>query len=234
VALYLAVVGLWRLAFVGFTADHWLGLFLSFGGAMVLGVGVPVVYTVWLRRRPLASLGLGFRRLWATLTLGALFAGVQALTMFWGYQLPARVDWVPLLVLSLAVGLFEAVFFRGFVQGRLQAAFGTGPAVAGAAALYALYHVGYGMGIGELGFLFALGVVYAVAYRLVENVLVLWPLLTPLGAWFNNMEAGDVQLPWTAILGFADVLGLMALVIWLAYKHQRRQPGIRQLPRSAV
>ena len=130
--LYLAVVGLWRLAFTGFTADRWLGLFLSFGGGMVLGVGGPVAYTVWLRSRPLASLGLGAHRLRATLTLGLLFAGVQAVTMFWGYRLPAPVDWVPLLVLALTVGLFEAVFFRGFVQGRLQAAFGTGPAVAGA------------------------------------------------------------------------------------------------------
>ena len=31
-------------------------------------------------------------------------------------------------------------------------------------------------------FLFGLGVVYAVAYRLSENVLVLWPLLIPLGS----------------------------------------------------
>jgi hypothetical protein len=28
-ALYLAVVALWRLAFTVFTADRWLGLFLS-------------------------------------------------------------------------------------------------------------------------------------------------------------------------------------------------------------
>jgi uncharacterized protein len=131
------------------------------------------------------------------------------------------VNWVPLLVLSLAVGLFEAIFFRGFIQARLEASFGTGPAVAGAALLYALYHIGYGMAVGELGFLFALGVVYAVAYRLVQNVLVLWLLLTPLGAWFGNMEAGDIQLPWASILGFADVLGLMALVIWLAHRHRR-------------
>jgi len=142
-ALYLAVVGLWRLAFTVFTADRWLGLFLCFGGGMLLGVGGPVVYTVWLRRRPLRSLGLGMHRLPATVALGLLFAGVQALIMLWGYELPAPVDWVPLLVLSLAVGLFEAVFFRGFVQGRLQASFGTGPAVAGASVLYALYHVGH-------------------------------------------------------------------------------------------
>lgn len=45
-----------------------------------------------------------------------------------------------------------------------------------------LYHVGYGMGGDEMVFLFGLGVVYAVAYRLSENVLVLWPLLIPLGS----------------------------------------------------
>jgi membrane protease YdiL (CAAX protease family) len=221
-ALYLAVVGLFRLAFTGFTTDQLLGLFLSFAGGLVLGVAGPIVYTVWLRRRPLRSLGLGAHRLRATIALGLLFAGVQAATMLWGYRLPAPENWVPLLVMSLTVGLFEAVFFRGFVQGRLQASFGTGPAVAGAASLYALYHLGYGMGAGELVFLFGLGVVYAVAYRLTENILVLWPLLTPLGAWFNNLEAGDIQLPWASIAGFGDVLGLMALVIWLAYRHQRR------------
>jgi len=231
-ALYLAVVGLWRLAFTVFTADRWLPLFLCFGAGMLLGVAGPVVYTVWLRHRTLRSLGLGVHRLRETLILGLGFAAVQAVIMLWGYALPAPVDWLPLLVMSLAVGLFEAIFFRGFVQGRLEASFGTGPAVVGAAGLYALYHIGYGMGLGELGFLFALGVVYAVAYRLVENILVLWPLLTPIGGWFATMDAGDIELPWASLLGFADVLGLMALVIWLASKHQRRRPDRRQLPRQ--
>jgi membrane protease YdiL (CAAX protease family) len=180
--LYLAVVGLWRLAFTVFGADRWLGLFLCFGGGMVLGVAVPVIYTVWLRRRPLASLGIGTHQLRATVALGVLFGGVQAVIMLWGYQLPAPVDWMPLLVGALAVGLFEAIFFRGFIQGHLEASLGTGPAVAGAAALYALYHLGYGMGLADMGFLFALGVVYAVVYRLTSNILVLWPLLTPWAA----------------------------------------------------
>jgi uncharacterized protein len=136
-------VGLWRLAFTVFTADRWLALFLCFGGDMLLGVAGPVVYTVWLRRRPLRSLGLGAHRLRATLALGLLLPGCRPPSCCGGYRLPAPADWVPLLVLSLAVGLFEAIFFRGFLQGRLEASFGTGPAVAAAAGLYALYHVGY-------------------------------------------------------------------------------------------
>ncbi|HSJ45229.1 MAG TPA: CPBP family intramembrane glutamic endopeptidase [Euzebyales bacterium] len=219
--LYLAVVGLFRLAFVGFTADRVLGLFLAFAGGLILGVAGPVGYTTWVRHRPLRTLGLGVHALRPTLALAALFGGVQFAIMFWGYALPAPVDWVPLLVLSLTVGVFEAVFFRGFVQGRLEASFGTVGGVGGAAVLYALYHVGYGMAGGEMVFLFGLGVVYAIAYRLVENVLVLWPLLTPIGAFFNYVESGDIALPWASILGFADVLGVMAAVIWLAARRQR-------------
>ncbi len=152
-----------------------------------------------------------------------------------GHRLPAPVDWVPLLVMSLTVGLFEAVLFRGFVQGRLEASFGIGPSVAGAAALYGLYHLGYGMRAGDLAFLFVLGVVYAIAYQLCQNLLVLWPLLTPLGPG-SHLEAGDVELPWASITGFADVLAVMAVVIWLAHRHRRWRPRVRRrrLPRRIV
>ena len=67
-----------------------------------------------------------------SVALALTFGGVQFAIMFWGYALPAPVDWVPLLVMSLTVGLFEAVFFRGFIQGRLEDSFGTAAGVAGA------------------------------------------------------------------------------------------------------
>jgi membrane protease YdiL (CAAX protease family) len=223
--LYVAVVALFRVAFTVFTTDRVAGLFLSFGAALLIGVAGPVVYTVWVRHRPLASLGIGLHNHGRTVRLGLLFAGVQFAITLWGYDLPQSVDWVPLLVMTLTVGLFEAIFFRGFVQGRLEAALGTGPAALGAAALYALYHVGYGMGADEMVFLFGLGVVYAVAYRLSENVLVLWPLLIPLGSFFAQLEAGDLvgELPWASVAGFADVLVAMTVVIWLAARSERRR-----------
>lgn len=221
--MYAGVVALFTLAFRVFTQDQVLGLFLSFAGGMLLGVIGPVVYTVWYRRRSLADLGLTTQNTRQALALGVVLAAVQFALTLWGYDLPRPVDWVPLLVLALTVGLFEAVFFRGFVQTRLEAGFGPVVGVGGAALLYAAYHVGYGMGPGEMVFLFGLGVVYAVAYALVRNVLVLWPLLVPLGSFFNNLESGDIALPWASILGFADVLGLMAAVVWLAHRHERRR-----------
>lgn len=79
---------------------------------------------------------------------------------------------------------------------------------------------GYGMGFGDMTFLLGLGVVYAVAYRLVRNGLVLWPLLTPLGSFFANVEAGDIELPWASIMGFVDVAALMVTIIVIAHRHE--------------
>jgi membrane protease YdiL (CAAX protease family) len=108
--------------------------------------------------------------------------------------------------MALVVGAFESIFFRGFVQSRLEAQFGPRAGIAAAAALYGLYHVGYGMQLTEIGFL-----------------LVLWPLLTPLGSFFANLEAGDIPLPWASILGFGDVLVVIVVVIVLARRHERRR-----------
>ncbi|MET3952963.1 CPBP family glutamic-type intramembrane protease [Arthrobacter sp. UYEF36] len=238
-ALYIIVVALFRVAFTVVTATNVLGLFLCFGAGLVLGVAGPVFYTV-KRGRPLSDLGLWWGNRKQATALGLILASIQFAITLVGYPLPAPVEWVPLLVMSLTVGAFETVFFRGFVQIRLSASFGQAPGIALAAGLYAAYQVGYGMGGEGLVFLFGLGVVYAVAFAMVRSVLVLWPLLTPLGSFFNNLNSGDIELPWEAILGFADVLGLMVAAVWLGHRRlQRKRPqraatpprGKGQMPR---
>jgi membrane protease YdiL (CAAX protease family) len=222
--LYVAVVALFRLAFTVFGTDNVLGLFLCFAAGMLVGVAGPIIYTVWIRHRPLSSLGLGSDRWKSAVALGIVLAGVQLSMTLVGTSLPEDPeDWVPLLVMSLTVGAFETVFFRGFIQDRLRSMTGQAAGVTAAAALYALYHVGYGMSGLELVFLFGLGTVYAVAYALVRNGLVLWPLLTPLGSFFNNLNNAQIELPWASILGFLDVLAVMAAVLWLARRRSKRK-----------
>jgi len=156
--------------------------------------------------------------------LALVFGAVQFALTLWGVSLPANAEsWVPLLVMALVVGVFESIFFRGFVQGRLEAQYGPVVGAAAAAVLYGLYHVGYGMGLSEIGFLLGLGVVYAVAFATARNLLVLWPLLTPLGSFFANLRAGDIALPWVSILGFGDVLVVIVVVIVFAWRHERRR-----------
>lgn len=239
VVLYVAVVAALRLAFVGFTTESMAGLFISFGvvGLLLLGVAAPVFYNVGLRHRPLRSLGVGLHNWRPTLALGLVFAAVQFSLTLWGYDLPQPVNWVPLLLMSLTVGVFESIFFRGFIQNRLEASFGPVLGVGLAAVMYGLYHFGYAMGSTEIVFLAGLGVVYAVAFRATRNVFVLWPLLTPLGSLFNNLEAGDIVLPWASMVGFGEVLIAMAVVLWLAHRYWKRHPqktaGQEQDDRSA-
>lgn len=115
--LYLAVVGLWRLAFTVFTADRWLGLFLCFGGGMLLGLAGPIVYTVWLSRRPLRSLGLLMHQLPATVAVGLLFAGVQAAVMLWGFDLP----WASVAGFADVLGLMALVIWLAYRHSRALA-----------------------------------------------------------------------------------------------------------------
>ncbi|WP_244247082.1 CPBP family intramembrane glutamic endopeptidase [Nocardioides euryhalodurans] len=220
--MYVGVVGLMRLAFVGFTTDHVAGLFLSFAAALLLGVVGPIYFTVWRRRADLSDLGLRLGDWRTTGLLALVFAGVQFALTLWGYDLPAPVDWVPLLVMALVVGVFETIFFRGFIQNRLEAAYGPVGGIGVASVLYGLYHVGYGMGGSELLFLTGLGIVYAVAFAQTRSALVLWPLLTPLGSFFNAVDSGDIDLPWASIAGFVDVLAVMVLTGWLARRHVRK------------
>ncbi|HKZ19330.1 MAG TPA: CPBP family intramembrane glutamic endopeptidase [Acidimicrobiia bacterium] len=223
-ALYGAVIAFYRLAFV-VVKENDLLLFLFFAIGLLVGVVGAVVYTVWARKRPLESLGLSLSSLPRVALLALLFAAVQFSITLWGYDLPETQGWVTLLGMALMVGLFESIFFRGFVQERLQASLGSAPAVFGAALLYGVYHVGYGMGLEEVIFLSGLGVVYGLAYLAARNILVLWPLLTPLGSLFAQLEGGELvgRLPWAALFGFADVMAVMATAIWLAHRHLRKR-----------
>lgn len=86
------------------------------------------------------------------------------------------------------------------------------------------------MGGSEILFLTGLGVVHAVAFALTRNVLVLWPLLTPLGSFFASVTAGDIDLPWASIAGFADVVAVMVVVMWLAHRHEHRRDRADAVP----
>jgi uncharacterized protein len=167
-------------------------------------------------RTPTAGLELGLtRKNWRqAVGLGLVLGAIQFFLTLYGYDLPTPVEWVPLLTMSLMVGLFEAIFFRGFVQTRLSASFGPVPGVVAAAALYALYHVGYGMGLREMVFLFALGLVYGIAYAC--------------AAFYNSLQSGEIDLPWASIAGFVDVMAIMFAAVWFAHRRECRD-GLRPL-----
>ena len=142
-------------------------------------------------------------------------------------QLPPFAPLLPLVALALAIGFFEAVFWRGWVLLRLEDAFGIIPAILLSSILYAAYHIGYGMPLSEIGFLFLIGIMFAVAFRLTKSVFILWPLFQPMGQ-LVTLTLDGLSLPIMATLGFVDVLALMTLFIWLAVRYHRKHAGSPQ------
>jgi hypothetical protein len=208
-----------------FTTERVAANFIVFGPITLAGLGValPALYTVLVRHRPLNDLGLTLCHLLPSLVLSLLLGWdtyrqtLATLGVTWGRE------HVPLVVMVVAVGLFEAVFFRGWLQLRFEEAFGVVPGVILGALCYSLYHVGYGMVRGEMLFLFGLGLVFAAVFRLTRNVIVLWPFYTPVGGLYTNLSEG-LTLPFDATYGFVLTLGLMVAVIVVAgVLYRRRQ-----------
>lgn len=239
----LAIVALSWLLVVGslYTANFIVGLeplggmgyFLVYAviGATLFGIGIPLYWMVVVRRRPLSDLGITRRNWVLSLVLQLVFAALLYFATLRVTPLPSFEVLLPLLALTLAIGFFEAIFWRGWVLLRFEEAFGIIPAILLGSALYALYHIGYGMGTSEIVFLFFIGILFAVAFRLTKNILILVPLFQPMGQLVTLINDG-LTLPLGASMGFMMVLALMlALVVLAARYHSRhREQGTTKLP----
>jgi membrane protease YdiL (CAAX protease family) len=216
---YLLVVGALFTAFQVFTTERMAANFITFGpiGLALIGIGIPVFYTKVVRHQPLADVGITKRHLVPSLALSLLLGydtyrnTLASMDVTWDRSL------VPVITMVLTVGLFEAVFFRGWLQLRFEKAFGLIPGLLLGALCYSFYHVGYGMEVQELAMLFFLGITFGAMFRLTKSIFALWPFYTPVGGLFNNLSEG-LTMPFEATYGFLLTLGLMALLIGLALK----------------
>ena len=223
VACFLCVVACLYVAMQVFTWTRIAPAFITFGPLTLagLGVAVPVFYTVLVRRRSLANLGITRANLPVSLFLGLLMGAETARGTLMNVDRAFTADVVPLVLMSLAVGLFEAIFFRGWLQQRFQDDFGVVPGVILAALCYSLYHVGYGMAVGELFYLFYLGVIFGSIFHLTKNVFVLWPFFTPVGGFYETFSSG-LTMPFAATYGFLLTLGLMLAALLAGTQIARR------------
>ena len=216
-ASYLLVVAGLYAAFQVFTTERVAANFLTFAPITLglIGVAAPTLYTTLARRRPLEDLGITVRNLLPSLGLSLLLGWDTYRNTLATLEITSGRSLVPLIALALTVGLFEAIFFRGWLQLRFEDAFGVIPGLVLAALAYSLYHIGYGMEPDELVFLFFLGITFGAMFRLTKSILVLWPLYTPVGGLFTNLRDG-LSMPFEATYGFVLTMALMVGALVLA------------------
>lgn len=177
-------------------------------GATCFGVGIPLYWTVVVRKRPISDLGLKRDHLGLSIILQLIFAALQFVGAYRDLHIPTFENLLPLIALALTIGFFEAVFWRGWVLLRLEECFGVIPSIVIGSILYSAYHIGYGMPVSEMFFLFFIGVMYAVAFRITKNIIILWPIFQPMGQLVTLIRDG-LPLPLIASLGFTEALILM-------------------------
>jgi membrane protease YdiL (CAAX protease family) len=190
-------------------------------GATLFGIGLPLYWMTVIQKRPLADLGITTRGLGLSIVLQLIFAALQFAGTLAKTQMPSFAALLPLAALALCIGFFEAVFWRGWVLLRLEESFGMIPAIVIGSALYAAYHIGYGMPSSEMIFLFFIGIMFAIVFRLTKNIFILWPLFQPMGQLITLIKDG-LALPVAASLGFVDALALMFVLVWLASRYYRK------------
>ena len=196
-------------------------------GATLFGVGLPLYWMVVIQKRPLADLGITTRGLGLSIILQLIFAAIQFASTLAKTGVPSLETFLPLLALALCIGFFEAIFWRGWVLLRLEESFGILPAIIVGSALYAAYHIGYGMPASEMIFLFFIGVMFAVIFRLTKNIFILYPFFQPMGQLITLIK-DNLKLPVAASLGFIDALALMVVLIWLASKYYKKHSAQNQ------
>lgn len=223
---WLLVVGSLHTATVIVGADVWGGMayftLYAVVGALLFGVGIPLYWIVIVQRHPLSDLGITTRFLGLSLVLQLVFAALQFMGTLAKAQLPPIEEFLPLITLALCIGFFEAFFWRGWVLLRLEESFGTIPAILVGSALYAAYRIGYGTPSSEMNFLFLIGIMFAVAFRLTKNIFILYPIFQPMRQLVTLIKDG-LKLPLPASLGFVEVLIVMLVLVWLAGRYQKKQ-----------
>lgn len=212
--MWCLVVSTLYTAFQVFTTARVAANFITFGFGTILlcGISLPLAYMKIIKGKDLDTLGISTKKIIPSIVLCIVLAAVQYSQTLANVTLPGIRHLVPLITMGLAVGLFENIFFRGWIQQRFEEAFGLLPGILLASIFYSLYHIGYGMTWSEMHVLFYVGIFYAVVFRFTQNIFILYPFLTPSGALYTNIKEG-LMLPFEATYGFVIVIALSVVTI---------------------
>jgi hypothetical protein len=81
------------------------------------------------------------------------------------------------------------------------------------------------MSSNEMVFLFFIGLMFAVVFRLTRNIFILWPLFQPMGQLITLIN-DQLTLPLLSALGFIEVLIAMLVLVWLASRYARKHQSV--------
>ena len=120
---------------------------------------------------------------------------------------------------------FEEFLFRGFIQRQLEHKFGWGIAIFFSGLFFSLYHLGYPgfRSVEDLLLLFAVGIGFAIAFKLSDNNLIVSYFVNLPNAIITYMLKSK-QFPvltWTSSL-YAAITIIIVILIFFYYIKKRQ------------
>lgn len=201
-------------------------IFYNLAYGMVFSFLVPL-YCLCKEKGPLSSVGikkLEVRQFIVLIVFVAFSIGGQLIPMILaGEQIPWHLlptGIVPLIMTTF----FEEFLFRGFIQGRIEQHFGWLSAIIISGMLFSFYHLGYPgfRTIGDILLLFAVGVGFAIAYKLSGNNLLV--------SYFVNLPNAFVtyllkynQFPTMGLSATIAAAITLTLILIIFYSAKRKR-----------
>jgi membrane protease YdiL (CAAX protease family) len=145
----------------------------------IFGLGIciffPLLYVGIIRKEPLASIGLTIKGWQKAIMIALAFLAISIPGQFIGKNVsfPSFDKFIYISIPLFMSSLFEEIYFRGFIQTKLEKAFGIIPAVLLSGMFFSLYHLGYPKfrSMELLLTMFLVGVLFAIAFRMTNNVI---------------------------------------------------------------
>ena len=144
-----------------------------------------------------------------------------------------RWDVLPIAILPLIMTtFFEEFLFRGFLQTRLEKQFGALVAIIVSGLLFAIYHLGYSgfRTIGDILLLFAVGIGFAVSFKLAKNNLIVSYFVNLPNAFITYVlkyEQFPKMTVWATVYADITIILIVVLLNTLKAKNKDNIQGKR-------
>ncbi|MEF9874160.1 MAG: hypothetical protein RR778_10695 [Glutamicibacter sp.] len=190
-------------------------------GILVFGTFVPLWTVLHRRRETLAGVGITRKLLLASLAISLVLGAGSA------YQLvtlanASGADIASHLAANF-LALWEPFFVFGWLYLRWERAFGWLPAIALTGLGFMVQHLGSVPVAAAAGFgVFA--ILFAIAFAMMRNLAVLWPLFYPVASGIGTLQAG-YSMGWGDAGISAIVLVLQLVIFWWIAKRAKSLPA---------
>lgn len=170
--------------------------FRDFIMIFILGFAAPLYYVLFIKKESLSLIGITKRKWFINLVIG-LFLAVLLTFQFYN-ESGTKVQIVfsnlkvigPVFYLMLVGGIFEVLFFYGFMRQMFEDAFGIIPGILLTAIFYSFHHIGFQP---EFVKLIWVGIIMATLVRITKNSLIIYPFFWGVGACWDVLVHSQVK-----------------------------------------